>query len=200
MMPAMRPEILFPLFASVSTLKGVGPKVEPLVQRLAGPLVRDMLFLGPQALVHRTPTTVDSVVDGQVHTLNVEVELHSKPPRMDIPWKIRTFDGKGKTYTVRGMVAIDEEGDLALLEIEMPRCCSSAMSCSAFACSACIAGSGGCSCGCWSFCKICRAIASISPSSGRAALKPDAPNFSIDNMSGMVSGMACTIGTACDQN
>ena len=89
----MRPEILFPLFASVSTLKGVGPKVEPLVQRLTGPLVRDMLFLGPQALVHRTPTTVDSVVDGQVHTLNVEVELHTKPPRMDIPWKIRTFDG-----------------------------------------------------------------------------------------------------------
>ena len=47
----MRPEILFPLFAPVSTLKGVGPKVEPLVERLAGPLVRDVLFLGPQALI-----------------------------------------------------------------------------------------------------------------------------------------------------
>ena len=89
----MRPEILFPLFAPVSTLKGVGPKVEALVERVAGPLVRDVLFLGPQSLVHRTPTTVDSVVDGQVHTLNVEVELHTKPARMDIPWKIRTFDG-----------------------------------------------------------------------------------------------------------
>ncbi len=89
----MRPEILFPLFAPVSTLKGVGPKVEPLVERLAGPLVRDVLFLGPQALVHRTPTTVDSVIDGQVHTLNVEVELHTRPARMDQPWKIRTFDG-----------------------------------------------------------------------------------------------------------
>ena len=89
----MRPEILFPLFASVSTLKGVGPKVEPLVERLAGPLVRDVLMLGPQALIHRTPTTVDSVVDGQVHTLNVQIELHTKPPRMDIPWKIRCFDG-----------------------------------------------------------------------------------------------------------
>ena len=32
----MRPEILFPLFSPVSTLKGVGPKVEPLVQKLAG--------------------------------------------------------------------------------------------------------------------------------------------------------------------
>lgn len=34
--------------------------------------------------------------------------------------EIRTFDGKGKTYPVRGMDAIDEEGDLALLDIEMP--------------------------------------------------------------------------------
>lgn len=89
----MRPEILFPLFSPVSTLKGVGPKVEPLVQKLAGPLVRDVLFLGPQSLVHRTPTTVDSVVDGQVHTLIVDIEQHTKPPRMDVPYKIRAFDG-----------------------------------------------------------------------------------------------------------
>ncbi len=89
----MRPEILFPLFSPVSTLKGVGPKVEPLVQKLAGPLVRDMLFLGPQSLVHRTPTTVDSVVDGQVHTLIVDIEQHTRPPRMDVPYKIRAFDG-----------------------------------------------------------------------------------------------------------
>lgn len=34
--------------------------------------------------------------------------------------EIRTFDGKGKTYPVRGMIAIDEEGDIALLNIEMP--------------------------------------------------------------------------------
>ncbi len=34
--------------------------------------------------------------------------------------EIRTFDGKGKTYVARGVAAIDEEGDLALLSIEMP--------------------------------------------------------------------------------
>ncbi|MFN3353655.1 MAG: hypothetical protein ACK4Z5_08610, partial [Brevundimonas sp.] len=37
----MRPEILFPLFAEVATLKGVGPRIEPLVRKIAGPLVRD---------------------------------------------------------------------------------------------------------------------------------------------------------------
>ncbi|HEY5008439.1 MAG TPA: hypothetical protein VII42_10565, partial [Caulobacteraceae bacterium] len=40
----MRPEILFPLFAPATSLKGVGPKLAPLVERLAGPLVRDVLF------------------------------------------------------------------------------------------------------------------------------------------------------------
>lgn len=34
--------------------------------------------------------------------------------------EIRTFDGKGKTYSVRGVTGMDEEGDLALLNIEMP--------------------------------------------------------------------------------
>ncbi|MFZ5669845.1 MAG: ATP-dependent DNA helicase RecG [Pseudomonadota bacterium] len=89
----MRPEILFPLFAPATTLKGVGPKVAPLVERVAGPLVRDLLFLGPQALVHRVPTQVAAAVDGQVQSFIVQVEAHQKPPRMDIPWKIRCFDG-----------------------------------------------------------------------------------------------------------
>ena len=40
----MRPEILFPLFAPASSLKGVGPKIAPLLEKLAGPHVRDVLF------------------------------------------------------------------------------------------------------------------------------------------------------------
>jgi S1-C subfamily serine protease len=34
--------------------------------------------------------------------------------------EIKTLDGKGKTYPVAGAVAIDEEGDLALLRVDMP--------------------------------------------------------------------------------
>ena len=33
---------------------------------------------------------------------------------------IKTLDGKGKTYPVAGAVAVDEEGDLALLSVDMP--------------------------------------------------------------------------------
>ncbi len=37
MIPRMRPEILFPLFAPVTSLKGVGPRVAPLLEKLALP-------------------------------------------------------------------------------------------------------------------------------------------------------------------
>ncbi len=32
----MRPEILFPLFAEIDTLPGIGPRLKPLVARLIG--------------------------------------------------------------------------------------------------------------------------------------------------------------------
>src|SRR6185436_13732744 len=34
--------------------------------------------------------------------------------------EIKTLDGKGKVYPVAGFLAVDEEGDLALLSVEMP--------------------------------------------------------------------------------
>jgi outer membrane protein assembly factor BamD (BamD/ComL family) len=34
--------------------------------------------------------------------------------------EIRTFEGKGKTYPVAGLAGVDEDGDLALLSVEMP--------------------------------------------------------------------------------
>jgi ATP-dependent DNA helicase RecG len=95
MLSAMRPEILFPLYAPVSTLKGVGARVAPLLEKLAGPIVRDVLFLSPSGLVRRIPTTVDAVREGEVQTLIVTIDQHQKPGRRDLPWKIRAFDGTG---------------------------------------------------------------------------------------------------------
>src|ERR1041384_7131423 len=34
--------------------------------------------------------------------------------------EIKTLDGKGKIYPVNGLLAVDEEGDLALLGVDMP--------------------------------------------------------------------------------
>ena len=34
--------------------------------------------------------------------------------------EIKTLDGKGKVFPVAGTIAVDEEGDLALLSVDMP--------------------------------------------------------------------------------
>ena len=89
----MRPQILFPLFASVTSLKGVGPKIAPLVAKLAGPRVRDLIFLAPQSVVQRPHSTVALGVEGEIQTFSVTILGHVTPPRAGQPWRIRTYDG-----------------------------------------------------------------------------------------------------------
>jgi ATP-dependent DNA helicase RecG len=91
----MRPEILFPLFAPIGSLKGVGPRIAPMLEKVAGPLVRDVLFLAPQKLVRRDLTTADLARDDEEQTFVVTIEGHQRPGRSGQPWKIRTFDGTG---------------------------------------------------------------------------------------------------------
>ena len=91
----MRPEILFPLFTPVSTLKGVGPRVAPLVERLAGPIVRDVLFVPPTSLIRRTATTSDRALDGQIQTFIVTIDAHLPPQRPGQPWRVRAWDDHG---------------------------------------------------------------------------------------------------------
>ena len=91
----MRPEILFPLFAPIETLKGVGARVRPLLERVAGPLMRDVLFTGPTAIVRRTVSKAASLVEGETQTLTITVESHRKPARPSHPWVIRGFDDTG---------------------------------------------------------------------------------------------------------
>ena len=91
----MRPEILFPLFAPIASLKGVGPRIAPLLERVAGPLVRDVLFVAPQRLVRRAVTTVAEAVPGEEQTLSVTIDVHQRPGRAGHPWKIRAYDETG---------------------------------------------------------------------------------------------------------
>src|SRR5579864_3351929 len=94
-MAKMRPEILFPLFAPIASLKGVGPRIAPLLERVAGPLVRDVLFVAPQRLVRRTLTKIADAVPGEEQTLVVTIDAHQRPGRAGHPWKIRAFDETG---------------------------------------------------------------------------------------------------------
>jgi ATP-dependent DNA helicase RecG len=91
----MRPEILFPLFSPITTLRGVGQRVAPLLERIAGPRVRDLVFLPPQGVITRRRTTIAGLVEGEVQTLIVSIDAHQKPFRAGQPWKIRVSDDTG---------------------------------------------------------------------------------------------------------
>lgn len=91
----MRPEILFPLFAPITSLKGVGPRVAPLLERVAGPLVRDVLWLQPHSLIRRTPAVLSQALDGQIMTFEVVVEEYQRPRTKTQPWRVRVSDPTG---------------------------------------------------------------------------------------------------------
>ena len=96
----MRPEILFPLFAPSASLKGVGQKLAPLLERLAGPLIRDVAFTLPQSLVHRRRTNAADARDGEIQTFVVRIDAHFPPGRPGLPYKLRTIDETGFLFLI----------------------------------------------------------------------------------------------------
>ncbi len=91
----MRPESLFPLFADLASLPGVGPKTAALVAKLVGgTTVRDLLFHAPTSGIARTPTdAIADAEDGAVVTVAVTVEAHQPPPNPRRPYRVRAAAG-----------------------------------------------------------------------------------------------------------
>jgi ATP-dependent DNA helicase RecG len=97
----MRPEILFPLFTPVTSIKGVGPRIAGMVQSLAGPNVVDLLWHLPSGIIDRSfaPQLAD-VPDGALVTVTVVVGEHVKPRNRRQPYKVRCFDDTGSISLV----------------------------------------------------------------------------------------------------
>jgi ATP-dependent DNA helicase RecG len=91
----MRPEILFALFAPSSSLKGVGPRLAPLLDKLAGPRVRDVLFLVPQRIVRRTPAKVAEAAEDAAQIFELVIDNFIAPARSNQPWRVRAHDDTG---------------------------------------------------------------------------------------------------------
>ncbi len=96
----MRPPILNPLFATVSALPGIGPKLEKLLQRLLGrdsepPRLIDLLFHLPTGFVdRRQQPKLGDVKPDTIVTVAVTVDRHRPPPpnRPRAPYNIDTSD------------------------------------------------------------------------------------------------------------
>ena len=93
----MRPQILFPLFTDVASLKGVGAKYEKLIKKLCGEKVVDMLWHLPYSLIDRTyqPKIADAV-DGRVATIRIKVVEHVAPKTRKQPYKVVVEDRSGQ--------------------------------------------------------------------------------------------------------
>ncbi len=102
----MRPLVLNPLFAALTSLPGVGPKLEKHYARLLdrdSPRVVDLLFHLPSgAIDRRARPKLNEVLPGQVVTVAVKVEEHRPAPRHRprAPYRIVTSDDTGQTLTL----------------------------------------------------------------------------------------------------
>ncbi len=99
----MRPQILFPLFADLTTLKGVGPRLAVLLEKtVRGGRVKDVLMTAPTGLVDRTRRlSISGAGDmGGLVTLEAEVEKHIPRPTMKQPYKVRLRDETGFMHLV----------------------------------------------------------------------------------------------------
>ncbi len=106
----MRPTLLNPLFADITTLKGIGEKVAKIYTKLLRPAaasnaharVVDLLLHVPRGLVDRRyRCTIVQLPQAGIVTLDVLVGKHKIPPRgRNIPYRISVSDDTGEMELV----------------------------------------------------------------------------------------------------
>ncbi len=102
----MRPSLLDPLFASITSLDGVGPKIAGLIENVVpadlsdrGARVGDLLFTLPQGVIdRRSRPGIAGSAQGAIVTLDLTVDRHQPPPRgnRSVPYRVHAFDGTGE--------------------------------------------------------------------------------------------------------
>jgi ATP-dependent DNA helicase RecG len=102
----MRPPSLVPLFASATSLPGIGPRMQLLLKKalrlppgVAEPRVIDLTWHTPAGVIDRRATpTIAAAVPGTIATLRVRVLRHRPSPRGNsrAPYKVGCEDETGR--------------------------------------------------------------------------------------------------------
>jgi ATP-dependent DNA helicase RecG len=91
----MRPEVLFPLFAELETLPGVGQKAAKAFESLGVTRPKDLLYLLPHSGVDRAlRTSVRDVTPPATLTVEVEIGQHVPSRRKGGPYRVHVRDQK----------------------------------------------------------------------------------------------------------
>ncbi|MEM9287676.1 MAG: ATP-dependent DNA helicase RecG [Pseudomonadota bacterium] len=97
----MRPDVLFPLFADVKQLSGVGPNLAEALKRLKISRLVDLLWHLPVSAIDRrlVPGFSPDLI-GRVSTVDVTVGMHEKAPSSKAPWRVFCRDAAGAEATL----------------------------------------------------------------------------------------------------
>jgi ATP-dependent DNA helicase RecG len=91
----LRPAVLDPLFVQVTALSGIGPQLGRLFERLAGPLVIDLLWHLPSGIVdRRNAPRISGLQANHIATVRVRVDAHH-PGTGRRPYRISCTDETG---------------------------------------------------------------------------------------------------------
>ncbi|MDO5648017.1 ATP-dependent DNA helicase RecG [Paracoccus sp. (in: a-proteobacteria)] len=99
--PKGRPPALFPLFAGIETLPGIGPKGRAALSQMGVDLPRDLVLTLPVNGVTRR--RIDRISDAQapeIVTISVTVTRHHPPAAKGRPWRVHCSDGVGDVTLV----------------------------------------------------------------------------------------------------
>jgi ATP-dependent DNA helicase RecG len=102
----MRPSILDPLFAPITSLEGVGPKVAGMIEKIVPAdlgdrhaRAGDLLFVLPHSVIdRRNRPGIAGSAEGQIVTLELRVDRHQPPPRgnKSVPYRVFAHDDTGE--------------------------------------------------------------------------------------------------------
>ncbi|MGO4833820.1 OB-fold nucleic acid binding domain-containing protein, partial [Rhizobiaceae sp. 2RAB30] len=102
----MRPSLLDPLFAPITALDGVGPKVAGMIEKVVvadvsdrSARVGDLLFVLPHSVIdRRNRPGIAHAAEGAIVTLEVRVDRHQPPPRgnRSVPYRVYAHDDTGE--------------------------------------------------------------------------------------------------------
>ena len=97
----MRPKILYKLFSSLETIKGIGPKNAKLIERLCGKYLLDLILHRPIAYIdRRNSPKIKDLSNNSIVTLILKVDGHTPSFNKRMPYKITCSDDTGQINIV----------------------------------------------------------------------------------------------------
>ncbi|HEY4164946.1 MAG TPA: DEAD/DEAH box helicase, partial [Dongiaceae bacterium] len=92
----MRPQILYPLFAPLTSLPGIGPKFAKLFEKLTGLSVVSLLWHLPNGLVDRSAEPpLEEALEGTIITAVVKPLAHLAPNNPKQPYRVSCVNDSG---------------------------------------------------------------------------------------------------------